>query len=364
MSKQPATCQRCSGAFAAATLLCLLVAAAAAAGARPEGGKQCLSPTVGAEADACMQEEEGVPEASVVLLQTGLRFPRQGSLSKAYAGNGRDLVFTHVPFNFGHTIEKVAAFGPGSATLPKFHALMGHYGGFSGSEPRSALLPSEAQPTGVVWGHAHPDLQAVSNVTGCPMYWTPPKFWPTDLAKRYFGNKTIFGMLRDPYERLVAFFRGNIPGYGGSYPEFVKTCDVDGAVRTMMERYLAGGNKFAEGCTFLPQAEYYDGHYGIQLPVDNRQFPASMNKVFAEHNYSEMVIGSEDIYHVTGCPDVWAADLKPETRKLVRQVYARDFDLLCKHFGYCDVEENCCIWQVSQMCPSKVMAQGYKGHTL
>merc|ERR1719414_1549602 len=108
---------------------------------------------------------------------------------------------------------------------------------------------------------------------------------PKDLAQKYFGNKTIFGMLRDPYERLTAFFRGGFSGYGGSYPEFYKTCDVNGAVKQMMKDVLEKNDTFHAGCTFVPQAEYFEGEYGIKLPVDNRRFPFSMNEVFEEHGY-------------------------------------------------------------------------------
>ena len=117
------------------------------------------------------------------------------------------------------------------------------------------------------------------------------KHWPEEIAKWYFAEKKIFGMLRDPYERLVAFFRGNYPGYGGNYPEEQRTCDVDAAVRKMMLRYMAG-DIYAEGCTFLPQAEYFDAPFGITLAVDNRWFPDSANDLLAEHGYTNIHVAT------------------------------------------------------------------------
>eukprot|EP00415_Alexandrium_ostenfeldii_P004357 UN4357 len=158
-------------------------------------------------------------------------------------------------------------------------------------------------------------------------------------------------------------FRGNVSGYGGSYPGFFRTCDVNGAVKQMMKTALSG-NLFAHGCSLIPQAEYFDGPYGIQLPVNNREFPRSMNDFFVAHGYPRFNITSGDILHVEGCPEIWAGDLEEETKLLVRQVYARDFDLLCQHFGYCQTGENTCLYQVESMCPKRVLAQSYRGHRL
>jgi len=267
-----------------------------------------------------------------------------------------DLVLMHIPFNFGHTIEKVAAFGTGVGAMAAYGAIQAlEDSSLMNVRGQWAMLETTKQYGGKVWGHLYPELHQVSDVTGCPMYFTPGKYWPQALADKYFNNKHVFGMLRDPYERLVAFFRGNIKGYGGAYPEFINTCDVNGAVKQMMRKYLAGG-MYAENCTFLPQAEYFDSPNGITVAVDNRRFPESANELFAARN-STWRIKTEDLIHVWYCPEVWAGDLDCEAKALVRQVYARDFELLCKHFGYCDTDESCCIKGVPYMCPSDLAAK-------
>ena len=38
----------------------------------------------------------------------------------------------------------------------------------------------------------------------------------------------------------------------------------------------------------------------------------------------------------------------------VLQVYHRDFDLICKEFGYCDPTENVCLTRVPGMCPPQL----------
>jgi len=315
----------------------------------------------------CRRDEcAALEDIGVHLLQTGHRLSDEDHAALGAEAGRRDLVLMHVPYNFGHTVEEVAMFGSGLENRDRGQQFLYSIGGYSGLERQAnwSVVRRITRPGGEIWGHNNPDLQVTSHVTGCPLYYTPQKYWPEHIAANYFGNKTIFGLLRDPYERLVAFFRGSIPSYGGSYLNFLQSCDVNGAVKKMMMDYLHGGNKFSSQCTFLPQAEFYDGPYGITLPVNNRLFPESMNKVLLEHGYGDFLIQQEDILHVSSCPDVWAADLDAETRALVKQVYARDFELLCKHFGYCDREENCCIYQVPQMCPAKLLMAGYEGRPL
>jgi len=90
----------------------------------------------------------------------------------------------------------------------------------------SALARSLKREDGALSRHFNEDLYATTNMSECPMYFTPPKYWPNDLTEKYIGNRNVFGMLRDRYERLVAFLCGNYSDYGGSYAEEMKTCDV------------------------------------------------------------------------------------------------------------------------------------------
>merc|ERR1719461_1917339 len=171
------------------------------------------------------------------------------------------------------------------------------------------LLPTLLQEDAEVWAALNPKLTGTSNV-GCPLSMTPPKYWSDDIAREYFGNKKVFGILRDPYERLVAFFRGSVgDAYAGDFSKWLPTCDVNGAVNHMMKEYLRerDTNPFIHGCTFLPQSEYFEGEFGIKIPVDNRRFPTSANELFAEHGYSNIRINTADCLHVNGCNEVWSA---------------------------------------------------------
>lgn len=282
-------------------------------------------------------------------------------VSMPSGGGDKSLVLMHIPFNFGHTIEKAALFGERYPILEVYSKYM-HFpeGGFGLAQHDISWedVSKVQQKGGEPWGHFHPDLRVISKKTGCPMYFTPQKHWPTNLATKYFGNKTVFGMLRDPYERLVAMWRGGMKGYGVSKGSKRLSdtflCDVNRGVKMMLKEYIAAGSTHGD-CTMLPQAEYFEGPHAITLPVDNRKFPTSMNEVFRKHKYDNYHITTNNIFHVTDCENVWAKDLDAETRALVRQVYARDFKLLCKHFEYCNIEENTCIPEVPQMCPKQVL---------
>lgn len=279
----------------------------------------------------------------------------------------QEVVFMHIPYNFGHTIEKVAF-------LPDLPESQGPLRNLAWAEAmaivendmltvdeRLAMLQTKMGVGGRIWGRMNPALHQISNVTGCPLYFTPGKYWPQDVAEGYFQGQS-FGMLRDPYERLVAQFRGDFDAYGGGWGWRRLVCDVDSAIKKKMEDIISGTlSLFAEDCTFVPQAEFFDGPHGIKHPVDNRYFALSANEFLKDHGHASMHIDTSDILHVEGCNHVWAGDLSCETKALVRQVYARDFELLCSHFGHCDVHENVCLEMVPDMCPGNLPAKHLQG---
>lgn len=276
----------------------------------------------------------------------------------------RDLVFIHVPFNFGHTVEYMALFGAGPTSLIKFASVLIEN---TGSHSLAMKWNNVYRQLGndrkniEIWGAMNPVLLMESSI-GCPLYLTPPKFWPKNIAQAYFGQKRRFGLLRDPYERLVAMFRGDAggetgAGYGGDFDEYVPNCDVDGAIKAMMQGALYQ-NKYAHGCTFVPQYEYFEGDYGAEIAVDNRDFPFSLNRLFREHNYHNTMIEPHDCIHVSGCTETWTTALSDETKALVRQHYAKDFELICKVFGYCEENENTCLKYVPLMCPRNMSLVG------
>mmetsp|Transcript_50803 Transcript_50803/g.117982 ORF Transcript_50803/g.117982 Transcript_50803/m.117982 type:complete len:352 (+) Transcript_50803:90-1145(+) len=274
---------------------------------------------------------------------------------KKQAADG--FAFVHMPFNFGNTIEKVAMVGH-NMNKDAFAAALGILTGMNSFAIPSQVAPWPAinallQEGGEVWGHANPDLQVTSNITGCPIYLTPPKYWPADVAEKYIGNKAVVSVLRDPYEKLVAQFRGEMTDYGGSAtPETLATCDVNTAVKNLLRRLQSTGDMFQAGCANLPQSEFFEGPYGVTDPIDNWRFPKSANEMFVKYGYPYH-IEQADIMHVEACSESWSYDFDAETRALVKEIYAKDFELICKHFGRCDNDANTCLQGIERMCPAE-----------
>lgn len=68
----------------------------------------------------------------------------------------------------------------------------------------------------------------------------PPPEVSTHNCRNWLVGKSAPTRLRDPYERLVAMFRGDYNGYGG-FSGWQRTfCDVDGAIKQKMEGILSG----------------------------------------------------------------------------------------------------------------------------
>jgi len=247
---------------------------------------------------------------------------KRNTLNSPSSVGKRDLVMAYVPYNFGHTLA-VNALNSGIKW------------GDCGQRARD---PSEC------FGQQKPG-------TPCRLMSTPGYLWPTALAETYFGNKTIFGILRDPYERLVAQFRGS-----GSYfvPEARAKCDLNEGVKQMVMKYNASKDPYMADCMLLPQAEFFKQPFGATVFVDNRLFPESANKLLEEHGYSDLLIQQNQIEHVSGCDDKWAADLAEDTKELIREVYKDDFKLICDKLHHCDANEAVCLTKVHGMCPEQV----------
>lgn len=271
--------------------------------------------------------------------------------------NHRDLAFVHIPFNLGNTLEAVATFGKGPDALKKFGMTFtfnqrpdADY--FAKWAYTKTMLGDRLQTMPQMWGPVNPDLAAISSA-GCNTFVTPPKFWPSGVAQAYFRNLTRFTIMRDPYERFVSIFRTfsahNGEMFGGFFAPYAKNCDANGAINAMLDRAMI--NKYDHGCAYIPQSEYFEGEYGAQVIVDGRKFPYSLNSVLRDHHYDEMIIQPEDCMHVTGCSEVWAGSLTPGTKARIRAYYAKDFEILCATFGYCNYDENTCLENVPTMCP-------------
>ena len=108
-------------------------------------------------------------------------------------------------------------------------------------------------------------------------------------------------------------------------------------MKMMVNSFKNGTSMYAHGCVYLPQPEFFeDNEYGITLPVNNRDLPDSMNKVFERHGYYDMLISTPGILHVGNCNEVWSGDFDAETRGLFQdeKVLAAQFKAVPYHHIY------------------------------
>lgn len=289
-------------------------------------------------------------------------------LSDEYAGIRR-LSFAHVPCNFGHTVENHGLGQPQQLGRPYFLGL-------------SLLAPGYVaklwvmnnlvrQPSAELWGMMHPAARPISEVTGCNLYYTPGKYWPAKAAAEYFGDREIFAVVRDPYDKMANEFRMQVQGIdsgftvltrpevswreghlereNATYQMWYATCDVNAYLQEELRRFLEG-DRFRVNCHMLPQSEFVEQPYGATVFVDNRKIPDSLNELFTARGYPMRV--GEPIHNYL-CNNISAYSLTEETKSLIRQVYKADFELLCEKFGYCNDRELFCMQNLSRMCGGK-----------
>jgi len=351
-------------------------------------------------ADAVCGEETCVDEAS--FLQVPIK-----NLHKHIVEGQWDIVFADLPMNFGEDIAKWAAFGADATAIVFFEeALLTLNNGFStyreeymipGQIPNNKTLIANVskllKPGRPLWGPMNPTLQDVVSINPelpglrCPMFYTPQKYWPTDIAAEYFGpsgTKEIFGNLRNPFEMITAIFRmshdvtkadpmfGVVRGFnitrdGQNYSNEPKTCvdpseGVLGDINTFVKQVIPNMSMFnvpnlpvEVGCYLQPQAPFFDGIYGINHPLDMRKFPQTATDYLEQHGMDvKPGIRPNDLMHVRSCDNTWAGDFDDEAKELVIKYYKRDFELACQYFGYCDFNERICNQHIPGMCPDKL----------
>jgi len=273
--------------------------------------------------------------------------------------NGRtgNLSFVHVPTNFGFDVEAVAL-GEGSVNSTMRGILQSEE--LDDIAETEAIIKKIVQSGGQIWGEMDPKLRVISNITQCDLYLTPPKYWPAQIASRYFGNSIPFGIIRNPYDKLVYEFRLQASGLestflgqsrsdivtrendtdagSATYEHYFATCDVNSWLHAELTKYLSGQH-FHHNCHFIPQAEYFDQPHGIALAIDAGKLPASFNQAMAAYGYAFRIT---ELMAPSTCRNVWAGSLTAATKRLVKQAYMVDFRLLCQYFNQCDFDALVC----------------------
>lgn len=194
---------------------------------------------------------------------------------------------------------------------------------------KAALPPELSAPD--------PELDQISQVTGCTMRRTPSKDWPADMAQKYFGNRTAAGVLQDPISRL----RQRFEEVGAAqFPEAFAKNDVNEGIQQMIKEYISSYNPYEHDCSLLPQAEYFDGPYGISAVADGRRFPDSLNEILVSHGFEQHVTVNHDV-EVQRRTN--ATGISRETLILVGHMYENDLKLMCEKLGDCEFQFEPCV---------------------
>eukprot|EP00930_Biecheleria_cincta_P027790 TRINITY_DN19449_c0_g1_i1.p1 TRINITY_DN19449_c0_g1~~TRINITY_DN19449_c0_g1_i1.p1 ORF type:complete len:488 (-),score=85.05 TRINITY_DN19449_c0_g1_i1:191-1510(-) len=289
----------------------------------------------------------------------------QASLDK------RGLAYTHMPCTFGHTVEKEGL----ELSSKNVTAWLKVWNSFHATSEARALqdMQSAVPPDAPMWGMMDPALRSISSESKCHMYYTPPKLWPTSMGQHYYGGKTAFTLLRDPYDRAVNDFRAQVYGLDSvfsmscrqntsnreghlereseQYRTWYRTCDVNAYLKAEL-RKVAAGDRYRADCHFLPQAEYLENPFAnTTIVLDNRKIPSAFNDLMTEYGYNNVRMSNS--IHNFVCNNISAYSLDQEAKELIKEVYEKDFDELCSRFGYCDSDEITCLEQIPDMCGGK-----------
>lgn len=297
----------------------------------------------------------------------GEELQREGELNYRF----QPMALIHVPGNFGGCLEKAGM----KVNSMQFNSMQSMFLAHN-KKLENNYLRTVMGKGAQIWGAMNFDLREINDITKCDTFYTPQKYWSMKLRNKFLTNRKVFGILRDPYDRIVNIFRSEAMGQNHFFqsntrtavsfregtmeresPMYMKwyvTCDVNAWIEAEFARYQDSttGSRahFRSNCHLLPQAEYFKGDDSITIPIDARKLPQSFNDVMDANNIDVHLSEPEQ---ASVCP-ISAWHLTEKSRQLIRDFYREDFELLCKHFGYCDDRELTCMRGIRGMCDGAV----------
>jgi hypothetical protein len=209
------------------------------------------------------------------------------------------LLFVHIPKNAGTTIEDIA---------------------FN---------------TGVKWGrHYTLQPQRLPDGNVCQAWHTPPAYFPG--ATNPYSDAEVFCVTRDPTDRMLSEY---------TYLVSVKWGDNNPRLRTAPEcselglnnfvastlRVVQSGQPFVSDCHFTPQTMFIYGPHKQWctniIRIDG--LPDSFNNLMSDKGYPGVQLGKQKKNtRAHKCENLSVQSFTPETKQLISQVYATDFQRL------------------------------------
>lgn len=170
------------------------------------------------------------------------------------------------------------------------------------------------QPRGLKEGAPH-----------CSLWHIPPKYF---RSPNVYEGADVFCTIRDPSSRAVSQVKYTLKRFSNC-----KKCNEDFLNNEILLqlRKVESGNLFGEDCHWLSQSAYTrsaDKEMCTRV-IRFEEDPHSFNSVMDEYGYHYIRMKSDTrINNSTNCCDVSVSNLHPETRQLLKKVYAEDYSRL------------------------------------
>lgn len=252
--------------------------------------------------------------------QTSCALLQVGKQSTTAGASECDLQFLHIPKNAGTTIE------------------------------------NWGKQAGIKWGSnlfsdiIHDDI----NVSGslCGAHHVPPSMLNTSSRKPYLGSAEVFCVKRDPYSRLVSEYGYRLQHYllDDNFQMTLSQLDAE-QICPGCDEHIAcsasGMNYFLNSiltmiknksvppsidrCHFLPQVDYIwsGGHQTCKHVLTLENLTDEFEELMASQHCDLPESYKDEIYENPAlCESLSTADLEPETKALIQDVYKDDFDKL------------------------------------
>jgi len=262
------------------------------------------------EADAT---ESAATEKVAIKHTSDLGEARAATYYNADWKTGRQrMVFVHIPKNAGTAIEEAGA--KGKIWWPRKWLSFWH----------GLTMPDGSQ---------------------CEKYHVPPAVLEQmkDKDSAVFTEDGTFCVTRNPYERVVSEYlymiekpwgAGMSKQYGTGLLDQPR-CSAEGMNNFIQKamRVVQEGKKYIHDCHFVPQYDFVwgpDGRRWCQHTLKSENLAVDFNALMTENGMNVRLKEGRTNNSTGACPGISQDSLTAETRRIVEDVYARDFE----HFDY------------------------------
>jgi len=201
---------------------------------------------------------------------------------------------------------------------------------------------------GVAWGAAAILLRtrrSMPNGSRCSRYHEPPELFERLHNANPYSHADAFCITRHPYDRAVSEYTyllgvrwgrkfANVHGTGlYDYPP----CSEEGLNENVQRAaaLVQAGHYYIDDCHHVPQVDYIWGRTATGEPkkycthvLRLEELSVSFDRVMAQYGYPVHLSKEKKNSKSKRCPDISAANLTQETRRVLDEVYREDFLLL------------------------------------